>query len=105
LHIPPPAAVFGQTLELSMAASILRGQHACFSSDAFAHAQRIAVCVSASDIASLGVGLPLIGVISDALTPVHGAQAIRYATALSTAVAGFLGMFVHWRVYKRQAAD
>jgi hypothetical protein len=48
------------------------------------------------NILSLACGLPLIGFISDVLTPVHGQQAIRYALALC-AVAGVIGTIAHWQ--------
>jgi predicted MFS family arabinose efflux permease len=56
----------------------------------------IAFTVSVGNILSLAVGLPLIGAISDKLTPSYGQEAIRYALALC-ALAGLIGALAHWR--------
>lgn len=56
----------------------------------------IAVGLSISSILNLGLALPLVGLLSDALTPTHGRGAIRYALALSAIAVGLVGMFSHW---------
>jgi predicted MFS family arabinose efflux permease len=45
----------------------------------------IGVTSSIATIVSLGVGLPLVGAVSDALAPAHGPRAIGYALALASA--------------------
>jgi predicted MFS family arabinose efflux permease len=56
----------------------------------------IAVGLSISTILNLGLALPLVGLLSDALTPTQGCGAIRYALALSAIAVGLVGMFSHW---------
>jgi predicted MFS family arabinose efflux permease len=60
----------------------------------------IAVCTSIASILSLGCGLPLVGAISDALTPKQGTGAIRYALAITVAAVALGGMFSHWRALR-----
>jgi hypothetical protein len=62
----------------------------------------IAICISLSNILNLGFGLPLVGSLSDALTPSLGREALGYALALSALATGFIGMFAHWQA--RRAA-
>jgi MFS transporter, Spinster family, sphingosine-1-phosphate transporter len=56
----------------------------------------IAVGLSVSTILNLGFALPLVGLLSDALTPTQGRGAIRYALAVSALAAGLAGMLCHW---------
>ena len=59
-------------------------------------------CTSIGAIASLGLGLPLVGALSDALTPRFGVDAIRYALALSIVGVALFGMAAHWRALRTQ---
>jgi predicted MFS family arabinose efflux permease len=61
----------------------------------------IAVGLSISAILNLGLALPLVGLLSDALTSTQGRGAIRYALAVGALAAGLAGMLSHWRA--RQA--
>jgi MFS transporter, Spinster family, sphingosine-1-phosphate transporter len=56
----------------------------------------IAVGLSISTILNLGLALPLVGLLSDALTPTQGPGAIRYALAVSALAAGLAGLLCHW---------
>ena len=56
----------------------------------------IAVGLSVSTILNLGFALPLVGLLSDALTPTQGRGAIRYALAVSALAAGSAGLLCHW---------
>jgi hypothetical protein len=49
-------------------------------------------------IPNLAFGLPLVGAISDLLTPRYGRDALRYALA-TCSVAGLIGSFAYWRVH------
>jgi MFS transporter, Spinster family, sphingosine-1-phosphate transporter len=77
--------------------------------DSGRHSQALAVaiCTSLASTLSLCVGLPLVGAISDALTPAFGAGAIRYALVLTVAAAAAMGIFAHWRALRTppQAAN
>lgn len=55
----------------------------------------VAVCMSFSNILNLGVALPLVGALSDLLTPAYGVHAIAYALALSGSLVAVFGLFVH----------
>ena len=57
----------------------------------------VALCTSLASILSLGVGLPLVGAISDRLTPHLGREAIRYALVVTVVGAAAVGVFAHWR--------
>jgi predicted MFS family arabinose efflux permease len=57
----------------------------------------IALCVSLSNITILGLALPAVGFLSDALKARHGPESIRYALAMAALVAGVLGLFAFWR--------
>lgn len=55
------------------------------------------MCVSISNVINLGVAMPLVGALSDAFAPAHGAHSIRFALAIVGATAGFIGLFAYWR--------
>jgi hypothetical protein len=60
------------------------------------------VAIAAGTLASipnLAFGLPLVGAISDLLTPTYGQEAIRYALA-TCSVAAVVGVFAHWRALR-----
>jgi predicted MFS family arabinose efflux permease len=56
----------------------------------------IAVCLSISTILNLGLGMPLVGLLSDVLRPAYGQGAVGYALALDAILVGSVGMFSHW---------
>lgn len=60
----------------------------------------IAICMSLSNIVNLGVVLPLVGAISDHLTPVYGLHAIAYALAMCGALVAALTLFVYGRALR-----
>ena len=60
------------------------------------------VAIAAGTLASipnLAFGLPLVGAISDLLTPAYGREAIRYALA-TCSVAAVVGVIAHWRAWR-----
>jgi predicted MFS family arabinose efflux permease len=65
----------------------------------------IAVGLSISTILNLGLGLPLVGLLSDVLTPTQGHGAIRYALALGAIAAGLVGMFAHWSARREPSGE
>jgi MFS transporter, Spinster family, sphingosine-1-phosphate transporter len=65
----------------------------------------IAVGLSISTILNLGLALPLVGLLSDALTPTQGHGAIRYALALGAIAAGLVGMFAHWSARRERSGE
>ncbi len=55
----------------------------------------LATCSTLASIFSLGFGLPLTGVLSDALTPAFGKPAIGYALAGMTALVSMVAIIAH----------
>lgn len=64
----------------------------------------IAVCGTIGSILSLGLGLPLIGAMSDAMTPHFGPAAIRYALPIGVTAAALGALCAHWRALRLQEA-
>lgn len=56
----------------------------------------LAVASTVAVILSLGVGIPLMGLISDRIAPYYGSASIGYALAAGVAVAAVVGAFAHW---------
>jgi hypothetical protein len=65
----------------------------------------IAISGASANILSLGVGIPLVGLISDALTPHFGRESIGYALAGSVVVVALVGMTAHWRALGQFGGD
>jgi predicted MFS family arabinose efflux permease len=63
----------------------------------------VAILVSTGNVLSLAGGVPLVGLLSDTLTPVYGQDAIRYALAYGT-MPGCLGVLAHWQARNRLRA-
>jgi predicted MFS family arabinose efflux permease len=60
----------------------------------------LAVCTSIAGVVSLAGGLPLVGAISDALTPSEGPAAIAIALAITVVAAALAGIAAHWRALR-----
>jgi len=61
----------------------------------------IAISSTVASILSLGLGLPLVGALSDALVREYRENAIGYALAAGVLVAAVLGMVAHWRALRQ----
>lgn len=57
----------------------------------------VAIGMAFSNVLSLGVGLPLVGLMSDALGPGYGAPAVGYALAIAIVAAAIIGAFSLWK--------
>jgi MFS transporter, Spinster family, sphingosine-1-phosphate transporter len=60
----------------------------------------VAISISISTILDLGLGLPIVGRLSDWLTPSYAAHAVGYAFALSGLIVGSIGIAAHGRALK-----
>jgi hypothetical protein len=58
----------------------------------------LAVGVAISNILNLGIALPAVGAISDALKLAYGARAVGYALAVGACITALLGLFAYVRV-------
>ncbi len=63
----------------------------------------LAAIMSLSSIASLGLGLPLVGLMSDLLKPSAGLAALGYALAVAS-LAGVIGMISHYLALRAMEA-
>jgi hypothetical protein len=67
-------------------------------------AAAIAVSTSIASILALGMGLPLVGIVSDRLGSAYGRSSLGVALALCMVPAALLGMFAHWRALSAHRA-
>ena len=58
----------------------------------------VATAGAFSNIFGLGVGLPLIGAASDAMTPHFGSLAVGYALVIGVCVMALVGLVAHWSI-------
>jgi len=63
----------------------------------------IALCVAVSNIINLGLALPVVGAMSDALKPQYGVRSIRYALMIGAIAATACGLVALWRASRIQS--
>ena len=65
----------------------------------------IALSGASANIISLGLGVPIVGLISDALAPSLGRDSIAYALLICAAFAVLIGTVAIWRLLLGSVAD
>ncbi len=58
----------------------------------------VGVCIAVSNLTTLGLGLPLVGAVSDALTGTYGARSLAYALAWTLVPVAAVGVLAFLRV-------